>query len=60
MFGRDGEQGAKIFKVCEILQDGKHTIIPNLEELAKIGFAEEEVKNIIASVYAELDQPFRG
>jgi hypothetical protein len=60
VFVRDGDRGGKLFKVHEIMQDGKHKIDPNFVELGKIGLNEEEVKGIIAAVYAELDKPFRG
>ena len=60
VFVRYGDRGGKLFKVHEIFQDGKHKIDPNFVELGKIGLNEEEVKGIIASVYAELDKPFRG
>ena len=59
VFVRDGELGVKLFKVQEILKDGKHTIEANLAPLVTLGVDEGAVTSIITSVYADVANPFR-
>ena len=60
VFTRDGENGVKIFKVLEQIDNGIHKIVPNSEGLQKLGFDVQSINAIIAATHLEAQTPFRG
>ena len=60
VFIRDGDQGGKLFKVYEDMEEGKHWIDANMAELQKIQLDTDAVKAIIAATHAEVGKPFRA